>query len=284
MSGGQGTHQHLAVLSTGDGKEWCRIPFEGRSAVLSADGRIVLAAVNGALRMYDLWTEREVVDYSPPNGSCIGLAASPDGKALAVVGNSTTDPRGVAIYLTTFPSIPYPIHPKTDLSAEEGAEYWSALTATNLFRRKYAEDVFLARPEQTVAIVSRRLVPVPDIERLRAEDLVQNLSDPDPGFRARVVEELERYAVAFQPLISVAHEKATGDAKAKLAAVLKKLAEDGLPVAMLADLRGLEVLERLGTPDARAYLSKLAAGAKGARLTEAAAAALKRLETKPKGP
>lgn len=280
LSTGVGGQNQLAVLGATDGKEWCRVPLDGKSAVLAAEGRVVLAAtLSGTLRMFDLWTEREV-ECATPSGTCFAVAASPDGKSLAVVGLSSTDRLKMSLYLTAFPNLPYPIHPKTDLSTNEEEEYWTALTATNLFRRKYAEDVFLARPDQTVAIAARRLVPVPDIERLRAEDLVENLSDPDPAFRTRVAAELDRYAVPFQPLLSAAHEKATGDAKAKLEAVLKKVSEAGLPASVAADLRGLEVLERLGTPAAKAHLAKLTGGAKGTRLTEAAAAALKRLEAK----
>lgn len=281
VSVGQGTQRQVAVLGAADGKEWCRLPLEGRSVVMSADGRIVLASVNGALRMFDLWTEREVVGYVPPNGSCTAVAASPDGKTLAVVGYATNDLRSQTVYLTEFPSLPVPLNTKTDLSADEEAEYWSGLTGMNLFRRKHAEDVFLARPDQTLVIVARRLTPVPDIERMRAEDLVQNLSDPDPAFRARVAEELDRCAVRFQPLLAAAHEKSTGDAKVKLAAVLKKAANESAATAT-AEQRGLELLERLATQGAKTHIGKLAAGAKGARLTEAATAALERLATKTK--
>lgn len=278
LSTGIGDQNQLAVLGATDGKEWCRVPLNSKAAVLGAEGRVVLAAtLAGTLRMFDLWTEREV-ECATPSGTCFAVAASPDGKSLAVVGLSSTDRLKLSLYLTAFPNLPFPIHPKTDLSADEEAEYWSALTATSGFRRKYAEDVFLARPDQTVAIAARRLVPVPDIERLRAEDLIENLSDPDPEFRTRVAAELERYAVTFQPLLNAANNKATGDAKAKLATVVLKGTD--LPAKLAADFRGLEVLEKLGTPAAREHLAKLAAGAKGARLTEAAVAAVKRLEAK----
>ena len=43
-------------------------------------------------------------------------------------------------------------------------------------------------------------------------------------------------------------------------------------------LRAAEVLEHIGTPEARQVLEALAKGAPGHRLTEAAAAALRRLE------
>jgi hypothetical protein len=47
--------------------------------------------------------------------------------------------------------------------------------------------------------------------------------------------------------------------------------------AVLRQLRALEVLERIGTLEARALLAKLAMGGEGAALTEHAKAALARL-------
>src|SRR5262249_5404273 len=51
------------------------------------------------------------------------------------------------------------------------------------------------------------------------------------------------------------------------------------PANVLRDLRGVEVLERIGTPEARQLLGELARGAPGARLTREAKAALERLAT-----
>jgi hypothetical protein len=51
-----------------------------------------------------------------------------------------------------------------------------------------------------------------------------------------------------------------------------------LPLTEVRKLRAVTVLERVGTPDARSQLRELAAGAPDARLTQAAKAALGRME------
>ncbi len=147
----------LGVISAVDGIEWCRVPLDARSAAMSVDGRIVFEVYAGALRMFDLWTEREVIGFTPSNGICTAVAASSDGK--------------------------------------------------------------------TLAILSRRLTPIADIKRVRAEDLVQCLSDPES--RARTAAEFYRYSDRFRPLHSATYDKATGDTKVKLAAALKKTEETG---------------------------------------------------------
>jgi hypothetical protein len=51
----------------------------------------------------------------------------------------------------------------------------------------------------------------------------------------------------------------------------------------LRTLRGVEVLEQLGTAEAKQHLAKLSRGAPGSRLTEAAKAAMERLALPGKG-
>lgn len=264
---------HTAVVSTADGKEWARVPFDGDPPAMAADGRLLVAHVRGALRQYDLWAGREVRGYDPPHDHCAGAVASPDGKTLAVIGVGAGG--RLAVYLTPFPTLPPPIHPRADLSRQQVGDYWAALASPNLFHRRYAVSVFVARPEQTMTVAPARLSPVPDRDRLLVEDLVKNLADPDPTFRDRVAAELDHYTVKFRPLLTAARDAAgPGPVRDKLTAALAK-ANGQLPEA-----GAVEVLEGIGTPEARTLLTALAGGAKGAAVTEHAVASMKRLERK----
>ena len=69
------------------------------------------------------------------------------------------------------------------------------------------------------------------------------------------------------------------EVRRRLEPLLEKLAREAreLPPGQRRGLRALEVLERIGTPEARALVQQLAAGAADARLTLEAQAALKRM-------
>jgi hypothetical protein len=91
-----------------------------------------------------------------------------------------------------------------------------------------------------------------------------------------VAAELEHYIVRFRPLLIAARDAAgPGPVRERLTTALARADGSALP-----EVGAIEVLEGIATPEARAQLTALAAGARGAAVTEAAAASLKRLEGK----
>jgi hypothetical protein len=73
----------------------------------------------------------------------------------------------------------------------------------------------------------------------------------------------------------------TAEVRKHLEELLDPVAYRVLTPESLHVLRGVEVLEQIGTPEARRLLETLAAGARAARLTEEAQAALRRLSAGP---
>jgi hypothetical protein len=67
------------------------------------------------------------------------------------------------------------------------------------------------------------------------------------------------------------------DTRPMAEALLEIISTQPRPPEIQRALRGVEILERLGTPDARQVLQRLAAGARGHALTCTAEAALMRL-------
>ena len=70
------------------------------------------------------------------------------------------------------------------------------------------------------------------------------------------------------------------DGEAKLKELLKKMEDGSVSGGRLRELRALEVLEAVGTPEARKLLQELAKGAASAALTQEAKASLDRLQGK----
>ncbi|MFL5338805.1 MAG: hypothetical protein ACJ8F7_01445, partial [Gemmataceae bacterium] len=74
-------------------------------------------------------------------------------------------------------------------------------------------------------------------------------------------------------------QSASMESRKRAERLLEKLQHGGPTGDMLRSVRAVEVLERIGTPEARAMLQSLAGGAADARITLEAQSALKRMKT-----
>jgi hypothetical protein len=96
--------------------------------------------------------------------------------------------------------------------------------------------------------------------------------------REKASQELEQLGPAAEPaLLKALQDKPAPELRQRVESLLKRLETDTPSAERLRSLRALEVLEHLGTPEARATLEALAKGAVGAWLTEEARLACERL-------
>jgi hypothetical protein len=84
-------------------------------------------------------------------------------------------------------------------------------------------------------------------------------------------------AQAEQALRKAAKDPASAEVARRVTELLTKLKEGAVSGEGLRESRALEVLEGLGTPEAKKLLEELAKGAGGAGLTQQAKAALERM-------
>jgi hypothetical protein len=136
----------------------------------------------------------------------------------------------------------------------------------------------MAAPEQSLALLADRLTPAIAIDRGRLEKLAGDLDSKDTQVRQRAATALVHYGELSGPAL----RKALADlppleTRPAAEVVLEIISDQPRPAEVQRVLRAVEVLERLGTPAARAVLNKLAAGADGHSLTDEARAALIRL-------
>ncbi|MBY0233083.1 MAG: hypothetical protein K2W96_27690, partial [Gemmataceae bacterium] len=97
--------------------------------------------------------------------------------------------------------------------------------------------------------------------------------------RQRASRSLEAFGEAVGPALRAARKDAKDiETRLRLDALLAKLAHP--PPAVLRTLRGIEALEHIGSPEARAVLEKLAKGAPESRITQDAKESLGRLGRK----
>src|SRR5262249_22206725 len=145
--------------------------------------------------------------------------------------------------------------------------------------RAYQAVLELAASAQaTVPALKARLKPAAPVDPARLARLVADLNHDKFKERERATKELEALGELAAPALRKA--LATGPSAETKQRATQLLLRFEIPVTaaeLLRSVRAIEVLERIGNPEARQLLQSLAKGADEARLTWEAKAALKRL-------
>jgi hypothetical protein len=134
-----------------------------------------------------------------------------------------------------------------------------------------------------VDLLRKQLEPIPEPDAERVALLIADLDHEAFPRRAKAAKELEVLGEAAELALRAAlgHTE-SAEMRRRVEALLAKLPESqrGTPSpARLQMLRAIEVLEHVGTTEARELLRNLAGGAAGARQTREAKLALERLKS-----
>jgi hypothetical protein len=138
----------------------------------------------------------------------------------------------------------------------------------------------IEKPDAAIALFRERIRPAEPIGEQRLRQLFSDLDDSSYAVRTRAATELRRAAELIRDELDK-HAAAPGtsvEARRQLRRLLERIDEPTLD--LIVRLRALEVLERMGTPAARALVAEWAAGAPPARFTQEAAATLQRMKSK----
>jgi hypothetical protein len=127
-----------------------------------------------------------------------------------------------------------------------------------------------------VELLRQRLRPAPAVDEKAVRGLLRELEADDFAARKKAAAELEAVADRAEPVLrKVLAENPSAETKRQIEHVLE-LARPSAPQRR-REARAVEVLERLGTPEARELLAALAGGDKESFLTREARAAVGRL-------
>ena len=138
-----------------------------------------------------------------------------------------------------------------------------------------------ADPGRAVPLVRKRLSPAVPADPQRLARLIADLDSDRFAVRQQATTELERFGELAEPAIAKALE---GKPTAEVSRQLEQLREAARGAVLsptgerLRGVRAVELLERIGTPEARACVEALAGGAPEAGLTQEAKATRQRLE------
>jgi RNA polymerase sigma factor (sigma-70 family) len=276
----EGKKGNLPLYDTSTGKEVHRFRELKDGAQLMAfspDGRML--AWSGfrdpTIHVGEIATGRVRRRFTGHLGGVDTLAFSADGKILVSGGNDTTalvwDLTGRLAMGTKYGEA---------LSAEELEKHWKTLAGEDAEAAFRAMQVLAADPARAVSYFRARLHPIAQVDEKRLQQWIADLDSEQFAVRETATTELEKLGAAVLDALRKALEKKPAlETRRRLEPLIEKLErEEWTPSGeRLRIWRALEVLELIGTPEAKEVLAALANGAPGARQTGEAKAALERL-------
>jgi RNA polymerase sigma factor (sigma-70 family) len=239
--------------------------YEPEAIAVSKDGRWLAAArPDKTIYMWEIATGKEVAKRSGYRARVGCLAFRPDGKAVA---SGHRDGTAVVWDLSGLtPTKPAAIDRETawkDLASHDAA-------------KAYRASLALSADSECVAFFRQWLKPIQPAPAGEVNRLIDELNSEDFQIREKATTALTQFGDrAYSQLRDALRKEQSLEQRSRVEGILKKgnrLTESD--PERLRSLRCIEVLERVGSSDARTLLSELAKGTTGAPLTRESANAL----------
>lgn len=240
--------------------------FVPTSITASRDGRWLAAAGSGARARYiHLWDVRTGRRHGPLLGhqdAVLGVAFTPSGLLTSVSADST----GLVWDVARFggPGVPSPA------SAAERDAAWAALVGNAETAHRAIESLVSSR-SAAVELVRERLRPARRLNPEQVTALLGQLDSPSFAERRAALAQLESLDTQAEPyLAEEVRGSKSAEVRQRARVLLERLNGAVVDPERRRELRAVEVLRRIGTPEAIAVLNDLAQGDPAARLTRAA--------------
>ena len=158
---------------------------------------------------------------------------------------------------------------------------WQTLAGGDSVQALQAMAALTTQPDEAVAFLKKRLTPAQPADAKQLAQWLKELDSPQFGARELAMRGLENLGDRAEQALRTALKKPlSAEARRRVQALVDLLEGPLTHPERLRAVRGVEVLERIGSAEALAVLEALAKGAPGTRLTREAQASLGRLEAR----
>src|SRR5262249_48489664 len=211
----------------------------------SPDGKTIAIGGSKLYTLYEIATGQERARRAGLPGAVEYLCFAPDGRRLATAMSDTT----VLIWdVTEQAGKP----PRSKLTAQELEALWTELGGNDAAKAYRAIWQLVAAPEQATQLFSGRLKAAVAVDAKRVEELSKDLDSDQFAVRSKAAEELDELGEAAAPIVrKVLKGKVSLEARRRLESIQARFEGPVSAPELLRTLRAIEVLEHIGTPDAR---------------------------------
>jgi WD40 repeat protein len=263
------------ALSTGANEPLTYSPDLTTLVTYSPDGRaLAVADTQKRVEVWDLPSGRRSLLCPAHHGSIAALAFAPDGETLAVACGEDT--------VITWQIPPAKRRPTTAPSAQQLEIWWAQLKASE--GRPADEPIWslVAAGSAAVPFLCQRLQKTPELNVQEIPRLISDLDSNRYPLRQKAMEDLELFGELAEPALRQALQgKPSLEVRQRVERLLQRVGSRRAPEWLRAT-RALEVLEQIGTDEARQALQTLAKGPANSLVAVEARAALDRLERRPR--
>lgn len=276
----------LWEIVTGKVRFQITVPFRGQDGnhdasrneiacvAFSGDSQsLILGKVDGAVSIWNLPTAREIRVIPAHKDDIVAVAVSPDGKSFATGSWDTTallwDGPGLLRSQRSKP---------VGLTTQEREAMWTDLASLDGIRAYQAIWAMVRESSDCLPLVKERVKPVPKAEAGRIAELIDSLDNDKFAVREQATTELSMLGEVALPLLRKAMTVHVSlEVRGRIEKLLEKFGGPVPPPEVVRALRALEMLECIGSSEARHVLQAISQGAPQARLTQDAKASLERL-------
>jgi hypothetical protein len=244
----------------------------GSRIAISPDGKSLAAAGQDRLvHVWDISTGAQRAAFKGGTANVNAVTFSPDSTLIASAGADTT------ALIWDLAKVNRPAAVVKTLKPGELDQRWQALGASDAIKAFAAICDLVGSPKEAVDWIKEKVQPAVPAGAKRIEELIGQVDDPQFKVREQAITELYKIGEPTVPALETALAgKLALETKTRLEEIRSRLTGNLLQGERLRLFRAVEVLERIGTPDARQALQALAEGAPGALVTTSARAAISR--------
>jgi len=223
------------------------------------------------MTLWDVATGKQRATLLGHTKEVTSVAYSPDSKTLASASGDKT------IRLWDVP--PTKKADSAILAPEDLAGLWTTLAGEDAEKAYQAIGILVGANDQAVLLVKGRLRPAPEPNVQQITRWITALGSDQFAVRQKATEELEKLGEQVAPVLRrKLAERPPLEVRQRLEQLLSKIEQEPLSPDSIRTLYAVEVLEHIGSSEAKKVLETLATGAEGCRLTREAKASLERLK------